>query len=147
MTLLEELVSALSSIRAVDIVLFVLGFGVGMTISYFIGKWVFNIFFKRQVKAITVKATVYFETIQQVVSYGLGFVMGGTFLDPRLTWTIFAVWIVALSFLALRIFGFSSIGHGFTFAGIDTAGDMFIGAVFGTSTASFTLLKLALAPI
>ena len=145
--MLEELVSALCSIRAVDIVLFVLGFGVGMAISYFVGKWVFTIFFKRQAQAITVEATAYFEAIQQVVSYALGFVMGGALLDPRLAWTVFAVWIAALSFLAVRIFGFSSIGHGFTFAGIDTAGDMFIGGVFGTSTAAFTLLKLTLAPI
>ena len=147
MAMLEELVSALSSIRAVDIVLFVLGFGVGMAISYFVGKWVFNVFFKRQAKAITVEATAYFEAIQQAVSYALGFMMGGALLDPRLMWTIFAVWIAALSFLAVKIFGFSSIGHGFTFAGIDTAGDMFIGGVFGTSTAAFTLLKLTLAPI
>ena len=147
MALLEELVSALSSVRAVDIVLFVLGFGVGMAISYFVGKWVFTIFFKREAKAITVEATAYFEAIQQVVSYVLGFLMGGAFLDPRLVWTIFAVWIAALSFLAVRIFGFSSIGHGFTFAGIDTAGDMFIGGIFGTSTAAFTLLKLTLTPI
>jgi len=137
----------LESLSMIDIALFVLGFGIGMAISYLVGKWVFTIFFKRQAKAITVEATAYFEAIQQVVSYALGFLMGGAFLDARLMWTIFAGWIAVLSFLAVRIFGFDSLGHGFTFAGIDTAGDMVVGAVFGTSTATFTLLRLTLLPI
>ena len=136
-----------SGVSLVDIVLFLLGFGVGLAISYLVGKWVFTVFFKRQAKAITVEATAYFEAIQQVVSYVLGFLMGGAFLDARLMWIIFAGWIVVLSFLAVRIFGFDSLGHGFTFAGIDTAGDMVVGALFGTSTATFTLLKLTLVPI
>ena len=136
-----------SSVSLVDIVLFLLGFGVGLAISYLVGKWVFTVFFKRQAKAITVEATAYFEAIQQVVSYVLGFLMGGAFLDARLMWMMFAGWIVVLSFLAVRIFGFDSLGHGFTFAGIDTAGDMVVGALFGTGTATFTLLKLTLAPI
>ena len=135
------------SLSILDVVLFVLGFGVGMALSYLVGKWVFTVFFKRQAKAITVEATAYFEAIQQVVSYALGFLMGGAFLDVRLMWPIFAVWIVVLSFLAVRIFGFDSLGHGVTFAGIDTAGDMVVGALFGTGTATFTLLKLTLAPI
>ena len=136
-----------SGVSLADIVLFLLGFGVGMAISYLVGKWVFTVFFKRQAKAITVEATAYFEAIQQVVSYVLGFLMGGAFLDARLMWIIFAGWIAVLSFLAVRIFGFDSLGHGFTFAGIDTAGDMVVGALFGTSTATFTLLKLTLVPI
>ena len=136
-----------SGVSLVDIVLFLLGFGVGLAISYLVGKWVFTVFFKHQAKAITVEATAYFEAIQQVVSYVLGFLMGGAFLDARLMWMMFAGWIVVLSFLAVRIFGFDSLGHGFTFAGIDTAGDMVVGALFGTSTATFTLLKLTLVPI
>ena len=132
---------------AYDLVIFIVGYMVGVAISYLLGKLVFSMFFKRQSKAITVESTVYYEAIQHTVSYALGFIMGGAFLDTRLCWVIFGGWMVFLSVLAVRIFRFDSIGHGATFAGVDTAGDVFVGALFGTSTAAFTLLRLTLAAI
>jgi len=136
----------LEEITLTDITFFLFGFAVGIGINYLVGKLVFNRLFKKEADNITVKATASYEMIQHVISYVFGFIMGSTVISPELLATVFAAWLAFQTILAQKVFGFNTPLHGFTFAGIDTLGDIAIGKVFGSSAASlsFTLVRMAL---
>ena len=135
------------SITSTDIAIIFAGFVAGTAVSYVVGKTVFNKFFRRQAEAITLQSTVYFEAVQQVISFLLGLMLGTVLVDIYLIALLFMIWLGIQTFLAVKIFGFAHPHHGLTFAGIDTLADVGVGALAGTGTVAFTLVQMALTPI
>lgn len=127
-----------------DALLFVVGIVVGIGVSFVIGKYVFNRFFKKAGKQITIENVGKFSVIQQGINYVLGFALGTMVLAPIMALPIFLVWLTFQTWLAGMIFGFSRHIYGFTFVTIDTFSDLGLGVLFGQGAATFQLVVLSL---
>jgi len=124
--------------------IFIVGFFFGILVNYIVGRMVVSgLFSKRIGSRITLRTTTYYESIQHVITYLLGFSLGGLLLAPSLFVMLFLGWLTAQAFLAVHIFKFSKLRHGAAFAGVDTASDIIVGVLFGTGTA-MTLIRMGL---
>lgn len=126
--------------------IFIVGFVIGVVINYVVGRMVFRAMFKKGAmlaKRITMRRVTYFEGFQHVLSYLLGFALGGLHLAPQIFMPLIITWLIIQTLLAVRIFAFKRMIHGFTFAGVDTAMDMIVGVMFGFGT-MFTIVRMGL---
>ena len=124
--------------------IFIAGFVFGIVVNYIVGKIVVSgLFSKRIGSRITLRTTTYYESIQHVITYLLGFALGGLMLAPSFFIMLFLGWLVAQAFLATYVFKFSKLRHGAAFAGVDTASDIIVGVAFGTGIA-MTLIRMGL---
>jgi small-conductance mechanosensitive channel len=131
-------------ITTTDVAIFIGGIIAGIVFGYCFGKIIFNQFFKRQEKAITIENVGKFTAIQQGLNYLLGFALGSAALTPLMGLIMLLAWLGFQTFLAMRIFGFRNPIHGLTYAFIDTGADLTVGTVSGVGAATFTLFRLAL---
>jgi len=126
------------------VAIFVIGFFFGILVNYVVGKTVVgSLFGKRVASRITLRTATYYEAVQHVITYVLGFALGGLLLAPSLFIMLFLGWLTAQLFLAVYVFKFSKLRHGATFVGVDTSIDVIVGVLFGTGTA-MALVRMGL---
>jgi len=116
----------------------------GIFINFIVGKFVLSsLFAKRVGRRITLRSATIFESVQHVLSYMLGFAIGGLLLLPQVFFPLIITWIIIQTLLALHIFAFKRFVHGLTFVGVDTSMDIVMGMLFGFGT-MMTIIRLGL---
>ncbi|MFQ6095873.1 MAG: hypothetical protein ACE5NN_06990 [Candidatus Bathyarchaeia archaeon] len=132
-------------ITLTDIFIFTFGMVAGTLIGWAVGKLVFSrLFRKREADSITIENAAKYQAIQQGLNYLLGFALGTAAISPQIGLVLLTFWLGVQTFLALKIFGFSSPIHGLTYAFIDTMTDLGVGSIFGTGAATFMLFRLSI---